>query len=974
MHLSVIVPVHNGAASLDQCLAALTASDRFPDEIVVVDDSSSDGSAEIAHYYGVSVVTLAEGPYGPATARNRGVEAATGDILVFIDADVAVHRDTLSRIEQTMVGDPDLAAVFGSYDDQPSMPGLVSRYKNLFHHYVHQHGQREASTFWAGCGAIRHEVFAELGEFDTRYARPSIEDIALGGKMRSAGYRIRLDRDIQATHLKRWTLLGLLRTDICQRAVPWAQLILNNGQMPRDLNLDIVGRVGAVIAWILVVLVGLSPWFAGAWIGVLFALLVSLLLHHGLYGFFVRHGGMRFAAGAVTLHMLYLLYSSATFASVLAMHRIRRWARVIRHLMYEHRLLCILLVVTLLKGWLWGSVVPIWQAYDEDQHFGYVQEIVRQRTLAVSPPASVPLERQLLWDMVDPFRISGQREPYDLSPEGVSSLQIAKSQLGAPTARADNVPPIWFRDFTDQHPPLYYAALVPLYYLGSQQNLLVRIALLRMGTTCLAVAAIICSYGTARALWPEQLGRGIAVATLVSFHPMFTFATSVVNNAALEVVCWAALTWLVVRVRVYGMTRRRGWLLGFVLASGLLTRSSYLASLPLVGWLFLHETVQRRDHSHWSLWLPVIGLPLVLSGWWYAGFVSGFGERLVTVYSSTQEPTRDLSLLSYLRTYPWLTRYRPFLRQWWGWFGWGDTFYAPAMYVLLEGTVGAACVGWLALGYHEWRKRASSGDGLALVIGVVTTASLVAFFTALDYRMARNGGWFKIQGRYFLAGLAGQLTALVVGWTRLGGRLLLLILSVGMLVLNAYALTGVIIPRYYGRQIIVRHTPVGIPVSLAPGHSVTRSFQSHRRPPSRLDVWLTADDGTRHPQVQYTLYADEVVVTQGTIAPTKMTMPYPTTLEMPRLNISADTYTLVLEGESASVSLASDHSLALSAYWSVRATQIPARIAAVQTPGYSLFSVAALAVATLAVVTYYGWACWVSGLLSSGPGSDHRVP
>jgi glycosyltransferase involved in cell wall biosynthesis len=155
MRISVIVPVHNGGENLRRCLQGVAAATRPPDETIVVDDGSTDGSAADAAALSARVVTTAAGPRGPAYARNRGAEAATGDVLVFVDADVVVHRDALARLETVLAGEPDVAALFGSYDDEPRARSAVSLYKNLLHHYVHQHGEREAGTFWAGCGAVR---------------------------------------------------------------------------------------------------------------------------------------------------------------------------------------------------------------------------------------------------------------------------------------------------------------------------------------------------------------------------------------------------------------------------------------------------------------------------------------------------------------------------------------------------------------------------------------------------------------------------------------------------------------------------------------------------------------------------------------------------------------------------------------------------------------------------------------------------
>src|SRR6187402_451343 len=170
MRFSVIVPVHNARDTLAECLAGLGRSSRRPDEVIVVDDSSTDASAGIARTYGATLITgAAHAPRGAAWARNRGAERASGDVLVFVDADVVVHGDALARMGAVFAGEPGLHALFGSYDEQPRCPDIPSRFKNLLHHYVHQHGKLAASSFWAGCGAMKRTTFAAVGGFDERY-------------------------------------------------------------------------------------------------------------------------------------------------------------------------------------------------------------------------------------------------------------------------------------------------------------------------------------------------------------------------------------------------------------------------------------------------------------------------------------------------------------------------------------------------------------------------------------------------------------------------------------------------------------------------------------------------------------------------------------------------------------------------------------------------------------------------------------
>lgn len=188
--LAVIIPVHNGGEELRRCLQAVMLSATRPDEVIVVDDASTDGSADIAQRAGAQVVRLSAPTRGPGFARNRGAEIAQGEVLFFVDADVLLHPDTLGLALETLRGDSTLDACFGSYDDAPAAQGSVSQYKNLMHHYVHQHAAENAATFWTGCGAIRKAALQQAGGFGEDHKKPSIEtsnwESACAGKARGS--------------------------------------------------------------------------------------------------------------------------------------------------------------------------------------------------------------------------------------------------------------------------------------------------------------------------------------------------------------------------------------------------------------------------------------------------------------------------------------------------------------------------------------------------------------------------------------------------------------------------------------------------------------------------------------------------------------------------------------------------------------------------------------------------------------------
>jgi len=313
--LSVVVPAYNAGGYLATCLDAILADSPGSMELIVVDDRSTDDTVEVAERAGARALLMPCNG-GPGAARNRGVEEATGRIVIFVDADVVVGRGAIPGIVGVLDENPDVAAVFGSYDDKPAAQNLLAQYKNLYHHYVHQRGSAAAETFWAGFGAVRRDAFLAVGGFDgARYPEPSIEDIELGYRLRGAGYAIRLDPTLQVKHLKRWTLRSWLRADIRCRAIPWSFLILERGKLINDLNLQWSERLRTALVYLAlgsIVAAVVSPYFlllAVAFLGLAVASLWDLV------SFFSRQRGPLFAASVLPFHLFYYFYCGAIFVA-----------------------------------------------------------------------------------------------------------------------------------------------------------------------------------------------------------------------------------------------------------------------------------------------------------------------------------------------------------------------------------------------------------------------------------------------------------------------------------------------------------------------------------------------------------------------------------------------------------------------------------------------------------------------------------
>jgi glycosyltransferase involved in cell wall biosynthesis len=164
--VSAVIPVHNAAAYIGEALASVYAQDRHPLEVIVVDDGSNDGSLAIAQSGFPAIRAIRQANAGIGAARNRGIEAAQGEYIAFLDADDRWPAGRLARLLDAIEVLEGAGMVFG-HVRQFLCPSLDEAARRRLHCPA-----GEVPGYSAGAMVIRREDFHRVGPFE--------EDLRIG--------------------------------------------------------------------------------------------------------------------------------------------------------------------------------------------------------------------------------------------------------------------------------------------------------------------------------------------------------------------------------------------------------------------------------------------------------------------------------------------------------------------------------------------------------------------------------------------------------------------------------------------------------------------------------------------------------------------------------------------------------------------------------------------------------------------------
>jgi len=310
--VSVIVPVHEGGKAFKLCLKALSRLDPKPFEVILVLDGVLFQDHMMAEKYPFTLIKISS-RRGPAVARNIGATRARGDYLLFVDADVLLPKDVVSRAYEFLEVHKKFSAVIGCYDSFPAHRNATTLFKGRTQSYIHKRSCGEIKTFWTGFGMIRKKVFVTMGGFSNKYSNSSLEDVEAGYRITERGFRVYLNDKLEVKHLKKYTFFSLIRSDITRRALPWIQLLAQNPKrITNSLNISYCDRISALFALSLLFWPSIfSPFYSSVF--ALLVLLAILLLNQSYYQFVARGELNRRFPIFMALHLAYLLYSSLAF-------------------------------------------------------------------------------------------------------------------------------------------------------------------------------------------------------------------------------------------------------------------------------------------------------------------------------------------------------------------------------------------------------------------------------------------------------------------------------------------------------------------------------------------------------------------------------------------------------------------------------------------------------------------------------------
>ncbi|GIQ70370.1 glycosyltransferase [Xylanibacillus composti] len=294
--VSVVIPNYNYAKTLPRCLEALQHQTYKHFEVIVIDDGSTDESVEIAKQYPCRLIQTRNN--GVSAARNLGAAEAKGEIVFFLDSDVALFEDALANTVTAFEEDPTLGSVCGIYAKEALFrDSLFEEYRTLQGYYWRKSSEGYVTAGFFSLGAVRKSVFMELGGFDRRLNNS--EDIEFGHRLNEK-YRLLLTSKVMGYHDDEDEFRKLARK-MHERARQRVPFYFHRKKPTKGFETPLRG-IGMLFVGLSTLLLPLALVEASMLWGFLACVLVFLLTDAGQYLFVRKERGLLFTLYFIAMH------------------------------------------------------------------------------------------------------------------------------------------------------------------------------------------------------------------------------------------------------------------------------------------------------------------------------------------------------------------------------------------------------------------------------------------------------------------------------------------------------------------------------------------------------------------------------------------------------------------------------------------------------------------------------------------------
>jgi GT2 family glycosyltransferase len=305
LNISVVIPNYGRGEEVLECINSIRKSSFLPQEIVVVDDCSTDNSVEILKSNNIKVIEHSENK-GTAAARNTGAKKTNGEIIVFIDSDVVIHKDTIQKCVQLFQRDETISVIVGLPDKTNKYQGIVTAHFLMRMYFRLLEFSDNVSYTNGTMTAVRRSIFDKIGGYNEKLRTPGIEDAEFGLEIYRNNEKIYLDKTNLVTHNKKIDFWGLIKSDMA-RTVDRVFFMFRKRQVQsilidkRFLTISMSQIISALLAPAILVFLALTIYSPLLF----FPLTVSLILF-----FFLNQRYLSFIkkeAGIVSSIKIYLL-------------------------------------------------------------------------------------------------------------------------------------------------------------------------------------------------------------------------------------------------------------------------------------------------------------------------------------------------------------------------------------------------------------------------------------------------------------------------------------------------------------------------------------------------------------------------------------------------------------------------------------------------------------------------------------------